>query len=65
MSSQEDTYSIINDRTGEVVPVDMFIERIPKAYWERSYARVLAEYIGVAGNARLDAAGSRGLWCCW
>jgi hypothetical protein len=51
MSTQEDTYSIINDRTGEIIPVDMFVERIPKMYWERSYARVLAEYIGVAGTA--------------
>jgi len=51
MSNHEDTYTMINDRTGEVVPVDMFIEKIPKAYWERSYAKVLAEYIGVAGTA--------------
>lgn len=47
----EDTYTMINDRTGEAVPVDMFIERIPKEYWERAYAKVLAEYIGVAGTA--------------
>lgn len=47
----EDTYTMINDRTGEAVPVDMFIEKIPKDYWERAYAKVLAEYIGVAGTA--------------
>lgn len=47
----EDTYTMINDRTGEIVPVDMFVEKIPRQYWERAYAKVLAEYIGVAGTA--------------
>lgn len=47
----EDTYTMVNNRTGEAVPVDMFIEMIPKAYWERAYAKVLAEYIGVTGTA--------------
>lgn len=47
---KEDTYTVINDRTGEIVPVNMLIERVPKEYWERSYARLLAEYIGAGGN---------------
>jgi len=51
MNIDEDTYTMVNDRTGEIMPVDMFIEKIPKAYWERSYAKLLAEYIGVAGTA--------------
>jgi len=51
MNTDEDTYTMVNDRTGEIMPVDMFIEKIPKAYWERSYAKLLAEYIGVAGTA--------------
>jgi hypothetical protein len=50
-NNQDDTYTMVNDRTGEIVPVDMFIEKIPKQYWERAYAKVLAEYIGVAGTA--------------
>ena len=49
--SNEDTYTMVNDRTGEVVPVDMFIEKVAKGYWEKAYAKTLAEYIGVAGTA--------------
>jgi hypothetical protein len=48
---KDDEYIIINKRTGEVQSVDIFIEQIPTGYWERAYARVLAEYIGVAGTA--------------
>ena len=51
MNSKEEEYSIINKRTGEILSVDIFIEQIPKQYWERAYAKILAEYIGVAGTA--------------
>ena len=47
----EDTYMMVNMRTGETVNADVFIEQIPKQYWERAYAKILAEYIGVAGTA--------------
>jgi len=49
--SNEDEYIMINKRTGEAVSADIFVEQIPKDYWERAYAKMLAEYIGVAGTA--------------
>ena len=51
MKPDNDNYVIMNKTTGEMVNVDIFIEQIPKEYWERAYAKVLAEYIGVAGTA--------------
>jgi hypothetical protein len=51
MDREEDKYMMVNTRTGEMLSVDIFIEKIPKEYWERAYAKVLAEYIGVAGTA--------------
>jgi hypothetical protein len=47
----DDKYVMINKTTGETLSVDIFIEQIPKGYWERAYAQVLAEYIGAAGTA--------------
>ena len=51
MTNNEEDYSIMNNKTGEILSVDIFIEQIPKQYWERAYAKILAEYIGVAGTA--------------
>lgn len=45
------TYRVINDVTGEEIPVQVFIEKANKDYWERAYAKTLAEYIGVTGSA--------------
>jgi hypothetical protein len=47
----DNQYIFINKTTGETVDVDIFMEQIPKEYWEKAYAKVLAEYIGVAGTA--------------
>lgn len=44
-------YIMVNKVTGETVDADIFMEQIPKEYWEKAYAKVLAEYIGVAGTA--------------
>ena len=49
--SDEDKYMMVNTRTGEMLSVDIFIEKIPHGYWEKAYAKVLAEYIGAAGTA--------------
>lgn len=51
MNNDNHKYSIIDRNTGEEMPVDIFVEQISKEYWERAYAKVLAEYIGVAGTA--------------
>ena len=44
-------YVITDLNTNLSVPVDIFIERVDSGYWERAYANILAEYIGVAGTA--------------
>ncbi len=49
--NDKDEYIMVNTRTGEKLSVDIFVEQISKEYWERAYARVLAEYIGVTGTA--------------
>ena len=45
-----DTYEIIDKITGEVVPHKMFIQKVNAGYWEKAYASVLSEYIGVTGS---------------
>jgi len=44
------TYAVIDKITGEEVPIDIFIEKASKKYWEKAYAKTLAEYINVSGN---------------
>jgi len=51
MNNDDDRYMMIDTKTGEMLSVDIFIEQIPQGYWERAYAKILAEYIGVAGTA--------------
>jgi hypothetical protein len=51
------TYTVIDNITGETVPIQIFIEKIESGCRERAYAKTLAEYIGVVtpGNCRLLA----------
>lgn len=45
------TYAVIDRITGEEVDVRLFVERVTKDKWERAFAKTLAEYIGIGGNA--------------
>ncbi len=44
------TYQVIDIVTGSIIPVQLFIEEASKDYWEKAYAKTLAEYIGVGGS---------------
>jgi len=46
-----DRYVVMERDTGNIVNVDVFLETVPSKYWEKAYAKVLAEYVGTAGNA--------------
>ena len=39
------TYKLIDLVTGEEIPVDVFVEKHKGNYWEKAYAKTLAEYI--------------------
>jgi ribosomal protein S25 len=43
------TYMVIDRITGEEVPIQIFIEQANCEYWEKAYAKTLAEYIGIVG----------------
>ena len=45
------TYEVTDKVTGEVIDVQIFIERVTKDKWEKVYAKTLAEYIGIGGGA--------------
>lgn len=45
------TYEVTDKVTGEVLDIQLFIERVNKDKWEKAYAKTLAEYIGIAGGA--------------
>jgi hypothetical protein len=45
-----DTYEIIDKITGEDVNQKMFIQKVKAGYWEKAYASVLSDYIGVTGS---------------
>ena len=45
------TYEVIDKVTGDVIDVQIFIERVTKDKWEKVYAKTLAEYIGIGGSA--------------
>lgn len=45
------TYEITDKITGEVVDIQLFIERVTKDKWEKAYAKTIAEYIGIGGSA--------------
>lgn len=46
-----ETYAVIDRITGEEVPIQIFIEMSGREYWEKTYSKVLADYIGIGGNA--------------
>ncbi len=46
-----DTYMVIDRVTGEEVPVQIFIKDASAGYWEKAYAKTLAEYIGITGSS--------------
>jgi len=48
------TYAVIDRVTGEEVPVDIFIEKTSKGYWQKAYAKTLADYFGLAGSKVTD-----------
>ena len=45
------TYTITDNLTGEIVNIQLFIERSSKDYWEKAFAKTLAEYIGLGGSS--------------
>ena len=45
------TYIVLDKVTGEEVDIKLFIERVNKDKWEKTYAKTLAEYIGIGGTA--------------
>lgn len=45
------TYEVTDKVTGDVVDIQLFIERVNKDKWEKAYAKTLAEYIGIGGGA--------------
>jgi len=44
------TYMLIDRITGEEVNIDLFIEKASSEYWEKAYAKTLAEYINISGT---------------
>jgi len=46
-----DTYIVTDKITGEEVPMQLFVERVSKDKWQKAYAKTLADYIGVSGDA--------------
>ena len=50
----KDKYLVVDKETGEVLEIDMFIDKVPKEYWEKAYAKSLGDYVGAAGNASAE-----------
>ena len=44
-------YALLNKETGEVLDMAVFVKRLEGKYWEKGYAKTLAEYIGLAGSS--------------
>ncbi len=44
-------YKVIDSQTGEEVPIQIFIDQSQSEYWERAYAKTLAEYVNLAGSS--------------
>ena len=51
------TYTVIDNISGEEVDVTIFIDKAKASGWEKAYAGVLAEYIGIAGNSSAKVLG--------
>lgn len=45
------TYMVIDRITGEEIPIQIFVEHTSSKYWEKAYAKTLAEYIGITGTS--------------
>jgi len=45
------TYMVIDRVTGEEIDVAMFIQDCGENGWERAYANVMADYIGITGKS--------------
>jgi len=45
-----DTYAVIDKITGDEIDIKIFVERVTKDKWQKSYAQTMADYIGVGGN---------------
>ena len=45
------TYEVRDIITGEIIPVQIFIEEVNKDYWEKAFAKTIAEYIGLGGSS--------------
>ena len=43
-------YTVISHESGEAVEVDVFVKQTSGSYWERAYARVIADYINITGT---------------
>ena len=46
-----DRYALLDKSTGQIVDMAVFVRRLEGKYWERAYAKTLAEYIGLAGSS--------------
>ena len=45
-----ETYTLIDNISGEPVPLNLFIKEIEKNQWEKAYAHLLADYIEAPGD---------------
>lgn len=44
------TYMLIDRITGAEIDIKVFIEKCSEDYWEKAYAKTIAEYIGLTGS---------------
>lgn len=47
-------YQVVDRQTGEEVPIQIFIDQSQVDYWEKAYAKTIAEYLNIAGNAAAE-----------
>lgn len=47
-------YALMDKSTGEVLDMAIFVKKLEGKYWEKAYAKTLAEYIGLAGSSSAD-----------
>ncbi len=45
-----ETYMVIDRITGEEIKVDIFIDKVKKAGWEKVWAKTIAEYMKLSGG---------------
>jgi len=44
-------YAVFDKETGEEMPVQIFLQDVKPEYWEKAYAKTLAEYFDLVGDA--------------